>query len=723
MLALNDLAARRIRLIVRASFSALIVAAILVPYLALSWQRERSYASYLNLLDTRRQQIVDKLLHPAGQLVLFNPTRFDRPPTPLHSVVAPYGAIQADDPRKVKDLVDTIGCPVRYREGATACLAVGKDDERALRRIYLSGSFISTTLVPHTFLESVVRSHPGPAVLKLQDAHRLRIDLSVGTRVFKWVLPVQVRIDPRTKQPLDGLTMTAYRLNDNGTPDVSKPSFTGAWLVQGGCTPPESDLSTCKRETVFSVAIPRLAWADADADGALSTVPAKAQDVTAHLTAYGPAAQGKSAVLMDTDDASARLPFVRSDLMSYLLPDEQLTVRRLRAGDAAEPILKLEVFGDQSGQTSQWGRRILDLLPADVSSSKGLDGPPKLLSIRDVAFEVVHKGNPQSVDSALAEGAARMVVYAMLMLLAISAAWITIEVGIVSRVLTLTRRTAEVSRAARADGDLGRFDFSDLRGQDELGILAAGVDDLLRKISDDLQRAQIRMDHEKDMLRAIGHEIRSPLQSLSALHAKEVDPSRRYIRRMLQAVQALYGSASPTDGVESVAIQDEVVDVAQFLQSVAENAPDAGIDGVVFEGVQEPTLVRADAAALEDAITHILTNATRYRPPGTAITVGLKVIEDTAIATIHNHGPHVPEDMIGRIFEYGVSDQPDGGALGNRGQGLFVAKTYLAKMGGSITVQNKADGVQFEIRLPVVQQKVAPESLPSESRVTRWLRA
>jgi signal transduction histidine kinase len=369
------------------------------------------------------------------------------------------------------------------------------------------------------------------------------------------------------------------------------------------------------------------------------------------------------------------------------------------------------------------GRKILDLFPAEVSSANGFDAPPKLLNIRDVTFQVIHKGNPRSVDSALAEGAARMVVYAVFMLLAISAAWITIEIGIVRRVLTLTRRTAEVSRAARADGDLGRFDFSDLRGRDELGVLAAGVDDLLRKISDDLQRAQIRVEHEKDMLRAIGHEIRSPLQSLSALHTKEVDPSRRYIRRMLQAVQALYGSASPTDGVESVAMQDEILDVSQFLQSVAENAPDAGIDGVVFEGVREPTLVRADAAALEDAITHILMNATRYRPPGTAITVGLSVVADTVIASIHNHGPHVPEDMIGRIFEYGVSDQPDGGALGNRGQGLFVAKTYLAKMGGSIAVHNRPDGVQFDIWLPVVQQEAAEESLPLGNRVTRWLRA
>jgi sensor histidine kinase regulating citrate/malate metabolism len=55
--------------------------------------------------------------------------------------------------------------------------------------------------------------------------------------------------------------------------------------------------------------------------------------------------------------------------------------------------------------------------------------------------------------------------------------------------------------------------------------------------------------------------------------------------------------------------------------------------------------------------------------------------------------------MIDNIFEYGVSDQADSGAHGNRGQGLFVAKTYMAKMGGTITVRNLDDGVEFVLSL------------------------
>jgi hypothetical protein len=46
-----------------------------------------------------------------------------------------------------------------------------------------------------------------------------------------------------------------------------------------------------------------------------------------------------------------------------------------------------------------------------------------------------------------------------------------------------------------------------------------------------------------------------------------------------------------------------------------------------------------------------------------------------------------------------VSDQAESGANGNRGQGLFVAKTYMAKMGGTMAARNDGDGVSVVLGL------------------------
>lgn len=55
--------------------------------------------------------------------------------------------------------------------------------------------------------------------------------------------------------------------------------------------------------------------------------------------------------------------------------------------------------------------------------------------------------------------------------------------------------------------------------------------------------------------------------------------------------------------------------------------------------------------------------------------------------------------MLDKIFEYGVSDAESAQAAERRGQGLFVARTYMAKMGGTISARNVDDGVIFTLTL------------------------
>jgi len=191
----------------------------------------------------------------------------------------------------------------------------------------------------------------------------------------------------------------------------------------------------------------------------------------------------------------------------------------------------------------------------------------------------------------------------------------------------------------------------------------------------------------------------SPLQSLLALHGQTDDPSHRYISRMQQAVRVLYGSASPSEAFERSQFEVAAVDLARFVRNVAENA---GIADVVCSGCNQPVWVRADEYPLEDVFGHLLANAERHRLPGTAITLRLNTDGHHATVTIHNQGPHIPDGMLEKIFEYGVSDQPDAAAAGSRGQGLFVAKTYMAKMGGTITASNQTGGVSFSLCLPVL---------------------
>ena len=278
-------------------------------------------------------------------------------------------------------------------------------------------------------------------------------------------------------------------------------------------------------------------------------------------------------------------------------------------------------------------------------------------------------------------------------------AWLAIELRIIRRITLLTTRAASVRKSVHSADGLVQHDFQTLRGRDELGLLAGVLSDLLQRVNEDVKRAEIRAEQEKDMWHAVGHEILSPLQALMALHPAADDPSQRYIVRMQQAVRVLYGSASPGEAILSASLQVSTLDIHGFLTRVADNAAHAGIERVQFAGGTGPVVVKADEHSLEDVITHVLGNADRYRSAGTPIEITLATGPERVEVHIANRGPNIDTTLIGRIFEYGVSDAADTSAGGHRGQGLFVAKTYMAKMGGTIEARNLEEGVEFVLTL------------------------
>jgi signal transduction histidine kinase len=76
-----------------------------------------------------------------------------------------------------------------------------------------------------------------------------------------------------------------------------------------------------------------------------------------------------------------------------------------------------------------------------------------------------------------------------------------------------------------------------------------------------------------------------------------------------------------------------------------------------------------------------------------------------ATVELHNEGDAIPPDLIDKVFEYGVSgahaaDSASDAQAPQRGQGLFVAKTYMAKMGGTIAAENVAGGVRVVLTFP-----------------------
>lgn len=675
------LAAFRNRIVFHLVFVALAGATLALAVALLNEERQRSAQRYEQSFTRSLGEIVAQLRHPSGQLALMNPEPAQVDAGWVAPQVLPFGAIDFDDATKAQRAVEMAGCGLQYPKGASLCAAVGSN-AYAGGFAYLVASFDAPPLL------SRERGAPDLAAV-----HRVRIALKEGGVEAHWLAPVEMRDGQRGQLP--GFTVDAA---DDSTrlPRQARPQrdFRGWVWREGPCldaaasVPP--DAADCVRRTTLSVRLPVETFRAAlFRPGGPQWPPADLARTGLRLALLGP----DGTTLFDSAAPGAQPPLTLARLAAALAPGETLKITR-----GAHVVALLQGAEEAGAPPSPWLTALIQHLPAPST--------PRTLQARDTVttpagrFDVALTGDLQGLDRSLSASAARLAWPVGAMLAAIALAWLIIEMGLIRRVAVLTKRAAALSHRLQVPerAELGTLDVADLRGRDELGILAGVLADLLQHARDSLRREQLRAEREHDQWHAVGHEIMSPLQSLMLLHGSEDDPSRRYVQRMQQAVKVLYGQASPSEALAAATLAVGRLDLDAFLRGVAENAAYAGIEGVVYAPARAPVWVQADEYPLEDAITHVLTNAARHRLPGTPITLTLHIDGALASVDIHNQGPCIAEDQLARIFDYGVSDAEPGDGM-RRGQGLFVAKTYLAKMGGTIAARNAPDGAVFGIGL------------------------
>ena len=676
------LAAYRSRLLIRSAFALLALAVLAMALTVLQGEKQRSHDNYQTSLAKTKEQIVGRLRHPSGQLALLNPPRAGSDGQVVHAVVLPFAALDFDDQNKVRNAVELAGCLVQYPHFGSLCVAIG-NDPWAGGFIYAAGTFASGPLAAHVIGDELI-----------DGAHRLRVTAQVRGQTSRWLAPFELLPASPRQEGVRG-RFTGYVEQAGANYRGAKPvrDFRG-WVWQSGVClePAEQGNADCEKQSFFSLRLPIDVLIDALFRQEKLQWPPPDLDQFRIRIELLPPASGEA--LFDSDDqAGAVAPFSLNQLTGLLLPGESLAIRKV--GREAD-LIKLTGQDDNAEPASPLLTRLIRLLPVEID-----DAP---LELQDTVttplgnYRLLLQGDARSVNKTLSVVATRLSWFVIAMLGAIGLAWLVTEIGLVRPIARLSNRTRGLAKTVYAEDTLERYELADLRGKDEVGTLATGLDELLRRVREDAERERIRAEQEKDLWHAVGHEIMSPLQSLLALHGSEADPSHRYLQRMQQAVRILYGSASPSEAFQASHFTLQAMDIREFVHHVAENC---GIDRVVAQLPENPLLVRADAYPLEDVFSHLLKNADRYRQPGSEIRIELGVTGNTANIRVFNLGPTIAADMIDKIFEYGVSDQAEAAANGNRGQGLFVAKTYMAKMGGTIAVKNEPDGVSFILGLPL----------------------
>ncbi len=117
--------------------------------------------------------------------------------------------------------------------------------------------------------------------------------------------------------------------------------------------------------------------------------------------------------------------------------------------------------------------------------------------------------------------------------------------------------------------------------------------------------------------------------------------------------------------------------------------------------------VKADSNCLMQVMNNLLSNAAKYSPPKSQVEVSLSCREGSVRVTVKDHGPGIPRDFQGRIFQkFQRADSKATREKGGTGLGLSIAKSIVELHGGKIDFETTiGKGTTFYFDLPEWRDK------------------
>ena len=279
---------------------------------------------------------------------------------------------------------------------------------------------------------------------------------------------------------------------------------------------------------------------------------------------------------------------------------------------------------------------------------------------------------------------------------------------------SMTRDLEDMATTARRVGDGERGIRSAVSRNDEIGRAAVSLNAMLEKLESAEARREQDEATRRNLLAAIGHDLRTPLSALqAAIEALQdgmaSDPDR-YLRAMQQDVAALASLVDDLFMLAKLEVGDIEFDlVGVDLAELADEAVEA----------LEPTAHRKDIGlrvaatgrvpalgspeALGRVIRNLVDNAVRHAPQGSDVVVEVSGGEGATV-TVVDAGPGFAEDFLDRAFvSFERADPSRARNTGGAGLGLAIARGFVDAHGGTIWAE-RGPGGHVAFTLPAVSR-------------------
>lgn len=249
----------------------------------------------------------------------------------------------------------------------------------------------------------------------------------------------------------------------------------------------------------------------------------------------------------------------------------------------------------------------------------------------------------------------------------------------------------------------------------EVGRLGSALNTMLGQIERGFAERRASEERLRRFVADASHELRTPLTSIRAyaeLFERGAGSRPEDLARVLRGIEteaarmgvlvddllllARLDQGRPLERapVDLGALAGEAVDAARAVEPGRPLSLD--VDGSIE--------VDGDRTRLRQIIDNLLANVRAHTPVGTAARVTVTSDERTALLTVVDDGPGIPDEHRPRIFErFYRGDRSRARDAGGTGLGLAIVAAIAEAHGGSASVAAGAgSGTAFVVRLPLL---------------------
>lgn len=216
------------------------------------------------------------------------------------------------------------------------------------------------------------------------------------------------------------------------------------------------------------------------------------------------------------------------------------------------------------------------------------------------------------------------------------------------------------------------------------------------------------------LLDSIAHELRTPLTAIKASATTLLSSHQVRAEDQHEMLTVIDEEADRLNALIAQAVQMGQLETSgmhmEFSPCAVPELIQHAVQSCTFSLAEHPLqlsipahcpAVLADAAWMERALSHLLVNAAKYSPRGSAIQLAVQPADQYVTISVTDEGPGVDPAEKQMIFDRFYRGQRFRGRVSGTGLGLAICRAVVTAHRGTIDVQNQPGrGARFTVSLP-----------------------